>query len=128
MSLKALLLSAAIGACSLPSWAFPIANFQSKQVSSNQVSVTFGIADADVGRTGNIYIGGSYGDVIIFQTSPTTWTYWTAGPLPVYSTGPLVDQTITIPVIGNVSMYVGYGLNEADMLNNHKYGQVFPVP
>lgn len=135
-SLQALLLSTAVGICALPALAGPMPTFSGSPIDATKVTVNVGIADGDVGKQGNIYIGASYKtiidgalkDVVIFKVNPTSWVYWNGGTLPPYSVGPLNSQAIVVEVIGGLQLYAGYGLTEADMLNNFKYALVYTGP
>ncbi len=73
------------------------------------------------------------------QTGPalvhngSSWVSWSGGPLPVYSVGLLDNRNIELVRNANLStlvgtqVYVGYGLDENDMLTNGKYGLVYSV-
>jgi len=97
------------------------------------LTATLQVAREDVGRPGHIYVGASVAGRWFFLT-PQGWVAWTTGVLPVYASGTLVSQSLPIATGVDVSglagarVYVGYGLTEADMLGNGKYGLVYTVP
>ncbi len=90
------------------------------------------IGDADVGRNGNVYLA-AYTGSAWFVHNGSSWVSWSGGSLPVYSVGLLANQSIELVRNANLStlvgtqIYVGYGLNENDMLTNGKYGLVYTV-
>ncbi|MFA6313758.1 MAG: serpin family protein [Sterolibacterium sp.] len=101
------------------------------------ISASLNVGDADAGRNGNIYLvatlNGSW-----YAHDGTSWLPWLGGPVPVYASGPLTSRSIEIArnldsssLVGT-QVFLGYGLDEADMLVNGKYGLVHafaePVP
>ncbi|MFA6314347.1 MAG: ice-binding family protein [Sterolibacterium sp.] len=96
------------------------------------VTATLTMADADLGRSGNIYLGFNFDQQWIFHDG-SGWVFFTGGEAPVYAAAPLANRTID--VVRNVDLsglvggqvYVGYGLTESDMLTNGKFGMVYTV-
>ncbi len=90
------------------------------------------IGDADAGQIGNVYLA-AYTGSTWFVRNGSSWVSWSGGPLPVYSVGPLTSQSIEVvrntdlSALVGTQIYVGYGLNENDMLANGKYGLVYTV-
>jgi hypothetical protein len=97
------------------------------------LTATLQVAREDAGRPGHVYVGASVAGRW-FVLTPQGWVAWTTGVLPVYRSGTLVSQSLPIATGVDVSglagarVYVGYGLTEADMLGNGKYGLVYTVP
>lgn len=96
------------------------------------LTATMNIADADIGLSGNDYIGFNFYNTWFFNNG-TEWVMFDGGAVPVYSTAPLAGHTIN--VVRNIDLsglvggklYVGYGLNENDMMAKNKYGMVYTV-
>jgi len=90
------------------------------------------IAYADLGQTGKVYVAALSGGNWFFLTSQG-WQTWHGGAFPTYSNGALANASIPVVTGANVSglvgtqVYVGYGLSDADMLNNGKYALVYTV-
>ena len=132
----ALLLTAALSG--VRALAAPLPTFTataSGTISDLTLVANMNVGDADVGKTGNIYVAarvGKVGDEWVANNG-AAWISWTGGALPVYAVGPLADRTIELVRNENLSpflgtqVYVGYGLSESDMLDNGKYGLVYTV-
>ena len=91
------------------------------------------IAAADMGSNGVIYLGARLNDLWYFQNASGGWVSWTGGTIPTYYSGPLVDRTVSIvqdfdvrSLLG-IQVYVGYGRDELDLVQNHKYSAVYTV-
>jgi len=127
-----LLLSTAYG---ITAHAAPTPSFSataSGTTSNLTLAASINVADADVGRDGNLYLGFTFGQLWYFNNG-TGWVEFNSGALPVYASGPLASQTIEVvrdadlaSLIG-AQLYVGYGLTESDMLTNTKYAMVYTV-
>lgn len=97
------------------------------------VMANIGVADADVGRSGKMYLAADLGTGWYLHNG-TSWVAWGGGALPVYFSGTLGSRSIEVvrdadlSSIGGTKIYVGYGLSESDMLNNGKAGMVYTVP
>lgn len=92
------------------------------------------VSPADAGRTGNYYVGrnapDSSGDHWYFHNG-AQWIAYNGGTFVPYATGPLADRDIVVlnhqnatSMAGN-SFYVGYAQNQDELLNSHKYGQIY---
>lgn len=102
--------------------------------SSNlSLNVTFPVAVRDLWRNGNLYVGANFRGAWYLRNS-TGWVAWTGGPLPVYNSSLLHKvtfpalQNTDVSALGGTQIYAGYGLTEADMLTNGKFGLVYTVP
>ena len=113
----------------------PVAAFAATATGNDtnlSLTATVQIAYADLGQTGKVYVAALSGGNWFFLTSQG-WQAWHSGALPTYSTGTLANASIPVVTIANVSglvgtqVYVGYGLSDADMLNNGKYALVYTV-
>jgi len=96
------------------------------------LAATYNIADADVGRNGNIYLGFNFQQQWYFNNGPG-WVPFIGGIVPIYATAPLANGTVVVVRNADLSslaggqLYAGYGLTESDMLANGKYGMVYTV-
>jgi len=96
------------------------------------LTATVNIADADMGKNGNIYVGFNLGQQWIFHNG-SGWVLFTSGAVPAYATAPLANRSIEVARNADLStlvggkVYVGYGLTESDMLSNGKFGLVYTV-
>lgn len=101
---------------------------------TNNLTVAAGIKidSADYGVSGHSYLGFNFQNTWIFHNG-SDWVPWISGALPIYSSGPIRNQTIEVVRDLDVSslvggeLYVGYGLSENDMLTNGKYGMIYHV-
>jgi len=90
------------------------------------------ISTADLGQPGLTYL------VAFFQNQwfihdGSQWLLYTDGPLPAYRNALLIDRNIEVfrevnltSLIG-AQVFVGYGLDENDMVSNGKYAMVYAV-
>lgn len=93
---------------------------------------TVAVADADLGQTGNYYVGFNFDSSWLFLT-PAGWVDHSTGPYPVFESGVLQGGTAVL--VSNVDvtsliggqLYLGYGLTESDMLVNNKYSLVYTI-
>lgn len=96
------------------------------------LSITINVADADVGMNGNYYVAFNYGDDWYFNT-PQGWVLLAGDTAPAYTSGPLSSGTAVLLNGDDLSdfigaqLYIGYGLNESDMVANSKYALVYTV-
>ncbi|MDP1931836.1 MAG: ice-binding family protein [Gammaproteobacteria bacterium] len=96
------------------------------------LSITINVADADLGKSGNYYVGFNHNGSWYFNT-PAGWVPFYNGAVPIYASGSLISGTA--PLLNNENMsafigaqlYIGYGLTESDMVNNSKYALVYTV-
>lgn len=102
--------------------------------STNSLSLigNINVADADIGKNGNIYLAFLYQQQAFFNNGQQ-WLAYTGGSVPSHSSGALSSRSINI--INNVDMsnlvggevYIGYGLTESDMLGNGKFAKVYTI-
>ena len=96
------------------------------------IAASMEVADADAGKNGSVYLlakfsGGWYAH------NGTSWALWRSGPVPAHSTGTLTNRSIEVARDANASslagmqVFLGYGLNETDMLANGKYDLVYTL-
>ncbi len=91
------------------------------------------IATADAGQNGSLYVAAALPGGSWYVHNGSTWTPWAGGVLPAYFSGRLADTAIPIlngmdvRALAGVSVVVGYGLNEADLLSNKKYSVVYTI-
>lgn len=96
------------------------------------LTATLNIADADIGRNGNIYLGFTFNQQWIFHDG-AGWVPFSGGTAPIFATGPLASRTIDVVRNADLSslvggqVYVGYGLTQSDMVTNGKFGMVYTV-
>ncbi len=116
-------------------FAAPVPTFSataSGTTSNLTLTASLSIGDADVGQYGNIYLAAMVGSAW-FAHNGADWVSWSGGSLPVYAVGSLTNRSIEVVRNANLSalvgtqIYVGYGLNESDMLANGKFGLVYTV-
>lgn len=115
--------------------AAPNASYSANAVgnaNSLTLSATVNVADADLGKIGNYYVGFNHQNTWLFLT-PTGWVTHTTGPYPVFERSALVNGTAVVLTNANMSsyiggqLYVGYGLTQASMLTNNTYASVYTV-
>lgn len=132
--LNALLLAGAL-ACAGSSHAAPTASFSAAATGTNanlSIAATANVADGDLGKTGNYYVGFTHNNAWFFSNG-TGWVAYTGGALPVYATRSLVSGTATIVQNANLTnmigakLYVGYGQTEADMRASSRFAVVYTV-
>ena len=90
------------------------------------------IADADLGKNGNYYLGVNFQQMWFFNDG-VGWAQFVSSPAPIYANATLADRSIEVvrnldltSLIG-AEVYAGYGLSEADMLANAKFAKVYTV-
>ena len=101
--------------------------------SSLSLLANFTIASADVGRTGSFYIAVQLPTGELFFLTPSGFIQYTGGPMPTYSTDTLSNRSIPVlsgvnvtPFLGTI-LFAGYGLNDADLIENSKYSAIYTV-
>jgi len=123
----ALLVNAAVAA--------PTASFSASSTgnaSSLSLAVTVNVADADLGLTGNYYLGYLLNGAWSFLT-PQGWVNYGGGTVPVYASGPLASVSgvaITnadVRALVGAQVYVGYGRTQSDMIDNGKNALVYTL-
>lgn len=90
------------------------------------------VADADLGKNGNYYLGVNFQQMWFFNDG-AHWVPYLSGAVPVYANAALVDRSIEVvrnldvtSLIG-ADIYVAYGLNDTDMAANNKYAKVYTI-
>lgn len=90
------------------------------------------VATADAGKAGYIYVGRLMNNHWSLN-SGGGWVAYNGGAVPIYTSGMLSSRQMQVFNNENVQnqvgaqIYVGYGLNEADMLFNNKYKLVHTI-
>lgn len=99
------------------------------------VKATIQAATADVGVNGSIYAMARIAGLWFFKGAAGSWTLWSGGAFPPpYFQGKLGSHTVDIvqnmdlSAFPDAEFYVGYGLNEADMVANKKYQLINSKP
>jgi len=132
LMLLPLLLLAAFGAKAV---AAPSASFSattSGTINNLNLTANIGIADADQGRVGNIYLGFRLQQIWLLNNG-SGWVRYEGGPLPIYAAGPLTTRSIEVARNADLSslvggqLYVGYGLTEAELSAKSQYGLIYTV-
>lgn len=87
----------------------------------------------DFNKNVNLYIGARVGSQW-FLRSGADWVPWVGGALPVFYAMPangsfnfVVGQNVNVSGLVGAEIYVGYGLNDADLLENHKYTLIYTI-
>ena len=99
------------------------------------VTATVQVATADAGKNGAIYVMANIENMWFFKGAGGSWALWSGGPFP----SPYLQGTLNshaIPVVENMDLglfpgtefYVGYGLDQADMVTNGKYRKLAASP
>ncbi len=86
------------------------------------------------GKTGNIYVAALYQGSIYFHNG-STWVVWSNGAMPPYATGVALSQDRTVPIVKDMdvsglkglTVLVGYGENESDMMDNSVWSTIYPL-
>lgn len=92
------------------------------------------VAPGDSGKNGDIHVAANVYGLLFFKSAAGAWNLWGGGsfPPPAYS-GLLGSHHISVfdgfnlNAFPGVKVYVGYGLNQNDMINNSKFAQVYTV-
>ena len=100
-------------------------------LSARFISANLIPAAADIGQQGAIWVGADVPNAGFFFRSPAGWQRYSSGEAPALVSGTLVERDVDVlggaqdvrTFIGT-SVYVGYGLNQQDMLNNRKFAMV----
>lgn len=129
-SVLSLLIMAIYGTGAMAAQAPSFSSTTSGSTNSLSLYANINVSDADAVKNGNIYLAYTFEGVVYFSDG-TSWLPYSAGQLPIYTSGPLTNRIVQIvrdtdmsPLIGG-QLFVGYGLNESDMLLNKKYAMVF---
>lgn len=88
---------------------------------------------ADLNKIVNLYVAAKVGNQWYLRTN-TDWIAWTGGPLPVFGSvvaipviSLTVGQSVDVSGLIGTEIYVGYGTNDADLLDQHKYGLIYTI-
>ncbi|MBS4098800.1 MAG: hypothetical protein KGZ83_18415 [Sulfuricella sp.] len=98
------------------------------------ISASLSVAAADRGKTGRIYVAYQLPSGILYFLAPSGWLQYDGQRLPYIFETVLGDHSgVLWPGISMMGMsgtvfYVGYGLSESDLLDNHKYSAIYTVP
>lgn len=92
------------------------------------------VAPDDSGKNGDIHVAANVYGLLFFKSAAGAWNLWAGGafPAPAYS-GALGSRTISVfdgfnlNAYPGVKVYVGYGLDQNDMINNSKFAQIYTV-
>lgn len=87
----------------------------------------------DLNKTVNLYVAAKVGDQWYLQSN-ANWVPWAGGPLPVFNSvlaisviSLTVGQYVDASGLVGTEIYVGYGANDADLLDKHKYGLIYTI-
>lgn len=92
-------------------------------------------ATSDLGKTGGFYLSASYkGQYFFYSNGTKTWELWHPGKsMAIWFTTtiqPFETQTaisnFNVSSLPGIQFWLGYGVSEADMVNNGKVFQVYP--
>lgn len=90
------------------------------------------VATADNGKNGKIYVGRLMNNQWTLHNG-SGWVAYNGGAVPAYASGALSSRQIQIFSNENVQsmagsqVYVGYGLDDADLLANSKYKAIYTI-
>jgi hypothetical protein len=82
------------------------------------------------GRQGRTFLAATVGDDIYFNDGHG-WIRYTGGTLPAYRTGPIADinikviQGVKADSLSGISVIVGYGASDLEMLRNNRYSVAY---
>jgi len=115
--------------------AFTITGSPTGFTSNFSLTASVQVAPSDTGRNGVIYVAANVAGIWYFKSSAGAWNAWAGGALPApYYSGTLGNNAVSavdrmdLSSLPGVDVYVGYGLDQADMLNNSKFAKVFTIP
>lgn len=98
------------------------------------LKATLQVAPEDAGKKGAIYVIAALRGMVFFKEASGMWSLWNGGSFPAYFQGPLGTHAVDIVAdldstqLPGIAFYVGYGLDQADMLANGKYSQISTKP
>lgn len=102
-------------------------------LSRRSITGTLNVAAGDWGKAGNLYAAYLLPDGSLFFRTPSGWQAYQGGGIPAYTSTTLGRHEIPIFADANLTslvgagMYIGYGLNDADLVGQRKYELVYPV-
>ncbi|MHB9116785.1 MAG: hypothetical protein ACYC2R_00730 [Burkholderiales bacterium] len=107
------------------------------QGSNSNLSLTAQVSGAgnyvSAGNPVNVYVAAIYGGAVFFNNG-TTWVQWNGGTMPPYTSGVKAgDRTLSIlsnldvSSLSGTTIFVGYGVDQNDMINNTAYSSVYTI-
>lgn len=102
--------------------------------SSRTLKATIQPSAEDLNKMIRLYIGAKVGNQWYLHANGS-WIPWAGGALPVFNTllatngvmDLLVAQNVNVSGLIGTEIYVGYGVNDADLLDHRKYGLVYTI-
>lgn len=116
---------------------FTVAGSASGSPSGLTLKATLQVAPEDAGKPGEVYAIATLPGMAFFKDAKGIWSLWTGGSFPAYFKGALGTHAVDIVAgldttqLQGLAFYLGYGLDQTDMLANGKYRQVeakLPAP
>lgn len=114
----------------------PVAGAASQGTSQNLTldANVNGAGGTYAGKTGNVYVAALYNGSVYFHNG-STWIMWSNGTMPPYATGVPLSQDRTVPIVKDLNVsnlkgltvLVGYGESESDMMDNSVWSTVYSV-
>ena len=127
-------LAAILGARDFATGNFSITETASGTPDKLTLKATVQVAPEDMGKPGEVYAIATLPGMAFFKDPKGAWSLWTGGSFPAYFQGPLGTHTVDIvsalnsTQLPDIAFYVGYGLDQADMLANGKYRRISAKP
>lgn len=90
------------------------------------------VATVDAGKNGNFYVGRLLNNQWTLHNG-SGWVAYSGGSLPAFAGGVLSSRQIqvfnneNVQSLAGTQIYVGYGLNDSDLLSNNKYKLVHTI-
>ena len=94
------------------------------------LSIDVNVSRNHQGRQGKVFLAAKAG-ADVYLHDGNGWILYTGGTLPAYKTGPLASTTIDAikdvnpGTLSGVSIFVGYGVSDIDMLTNNRFSLVY---
>lgn len=87
----------------------------------------------DLNKLVNLYVAAKVGNQWFLHTN-ADWPLWSGGPLPIFKSVQ-ASSVISLEIARDVDVrgligteiYIGYGINDADLLNQNKYGLIYTI-
>lgn len=98
------------------------------------LTASLSVTGSDRGKEGKIYLAYQLPSGGLYFLAPQGWTRYLGGAIPAILSTTLGDHAgVFWPGLGVAGMtgavfYVGFGLSEADLLDNRKYSAIYTVP
>lgn len=109
---------------------FTVTGNASGSPSNLTLKATLQVAPEDVGKPGEVYAIATLPGMAFFKDPKGAWSLWTGGGFPAYFKGALGTHAVDIVAgmdtskLQGLAFYLGYGLDQNDMLAKGKYSQV----